>query len=357
MTHERTVAEIDRAQVAAYRAAVQGLERRCAEPVDCAVLDIGALDRPPGRSGRYALYARSAPAPIGPAAVTVHSVRGELRIHRAADLALLIAATRGEDASALDEVAMAMREVVCDDTPRTKAELSGAVTPLVDPRLVLWCDECDANHVPDQLFRYATLHARLRVTTTPPRKKTPRFWYVPFDTDPGPLPDPAAARRELVRRFLRHQGPTTDDQLAAWLGVPPDTARGLLDANDPVPVEVAGRRALVHADDLDALRDAPPPQAVRLLAPGDPLTELTATTVGKLFRRGEAAGDFGLRLCKDDITVMLRPAGEVSTADRDAIEEEAAILAQHLGVPQARVRYDDGSAQPPTAPVRLPSLD
>jgi hypothetical protein len=231
---------IDPDRVVAYRVAVQDLECRRADAVDCAVLDLGVLDRPPGRSARIALHARSVPGPGRPGIVTVHSIRGEMRVHRTADLALYLAALRpDQEAATVDGLAAAMRAVTADGTPRTREELAAAVPA------------CD-----DALFRYATLRAGLRIDTTPPRKKTPRYWYVPLESDPGRLPDPAEARHEVVRRFLRLHGAVTDRDLATWLGVAEPTARELLAAQDVLPVDVAGRPVFVHAGDLDAVRDA-----------------------------------------------------------------------------------------------------
>ena len=330
----------------AYRMAVQDLDRRRADAVDCAVLDLGVLDRPPGRSARAALHARSVPGPGRPGIVTVHSIRGEIRLHRAADLALYLAAVRtDQEPATVDGLAAAMRAVTADGTPRTRDELAAAVPA------------CD-----DTTFRYATSRAGLRIDTTPPRKKTPRYWYVPLESDPGPLPDPAEARHEVVRRFLRLRGAVTDRDLATWLGVPEPTARALLAGQDVIPVDVAGRPVFVHAGDLDAVRDAPPPTATRLLAPHDPLTELAGmprdpSHPGTLLIRGAVAGGIRLKLCKDDITVGVLAHTDLSPADRAAISAEAAIVAEHLGVPAARVRYDDAPVRTAPEPARPATVD
>jgi len=124
------VVRIDPDRVAAYRVAVQDLERRRADPVDCAVLDIGVLDRPPGRSGHGALFARAVPGPSRPGTVTVHSIRGELRVHRTADLALYLAATRGGETAAVDAVAaIAVRCAIGGDAA-TAALLFGGAEPV-----------------------------------------------------------------------------------------------------------------------------------------------------------------------------------------------------------------------------------
>jgi hypothetical protein len=366
---------VSRDQVLAYRAAAQDLEEARADPLDCAVLDTGVRDSPPGRTAAAALCVRSAPRQVGPAAVTVDAVRGEPHVHRAADLGLLRAALRWDDVadldgldqldgvdlgSAVDAVAEAMRAVCADGTPRQKDELRAAVTALLDDRFTPWCVTCRTRHVHNGVFGYATLPAGLRID---PRigKKTPRFWYVPLETDPGPVPDPTAARRELVRRYLHLVGPAGHTDLAGWLGILPAAARRLLDDLDDelVPVTVADWSGVVHAADLDALVDAPPPRQVRLLPSYDPLLdlavrELTVPDVairpdvwpggrrpGVLLVRGEVAGRLSGRVCRDSTTLFVTPFRPLADADRVAITAQAALVAELLGVAESTVRYED----------------
>jgi Winged helix DNA-binding domain len=368
----RHAVRIGRDQAVAYRAHVHDLERCRADPLDCAVVAAGVPDRPPGRSASLALCVRSTPDPAGPVGVTVHSVRGEAHVHRATDIGLYQAAMRWDAAdlagsagrfgaelaeegfdlpTAMAEVAAAMRAVARDGVTRTKAELSEAVTPIVAGPLAPWCAECGARHVHDGLFGYATLQAGLGITVGPRKKRTARFWYLPLGVDPGPLPDPADARRELVRRFLHLCGPATHEHVATWLGVTPAAGRALLRAleDELVAVEVAGWRAVMLADDLDAVRHAAPPRQVRLLPPHDPLTVLAAREVGvpdheTCYRMYQATGFPGwrTRLCKDEITIFVRPSRALTTEERSAIRVQAEILARLVDVPRAHVRYEPG---------------
>ncbi|TMQ89773.1 winged helix DNA-binding domain-containing protein, partial [Actinomadura soli] len=178
---------VSRAQVVAFRYAAHDLDP-AAPGNGGTVLATGLQDYPPGRSATLALRLRtSAPPP----SVLVHSIRGAMHLHHAADLPRLAAALRIEDVrdlppqsigpfgaelaghgiafgSALDEIAAAMRAaVVPDGRSLTKGELSGTVSPEVDRRLTPWCEGCGAAHVHDQLFRHATLQAGLAIEVDP----------------------------------------------------------------------------------------------------------------------------------------------------------------------------------------------
>ncbi len=137
-----------------------------------------------------------------------------------------------------------MAEVMADGVQRGKGDLSTALRATVDARLRPWCPGCGADHVDDALFRLASLPAGLRLT--PNGDGSADFVAGP----PWPAEDPSAARRELVRRFLRYAGPTSRDGLAAWLALSPAAARRWWDLADVVPVEVDGRRLFLHPDDL-----------------------------------------------------------------------------------------------------------
>jgi hypothetical protein len=62
---------------------------------------------------------------------------------------------------------------------------------------------------------------------------------------------------------------------------------------------------------------------------------------GTVLIRGELAGGWRARRCKDEITVFVRPARALTTPDRAAIRAQAAILAELVQVPHAHVRYDN----------------
>lgn len=270
--------QLSRAAVLAYRALAHDLERPAATPADCGVLDVGVQDTPPGATAQRALNVRlaspgEADAAFGKALVLVHSLRGAMHVHWASDLGLLTAALRPDDPAdgdALDEVAAAMAEVMADAEIRTKGELSAQLTRRLPPRLRPWCPGCEVQHVPDGLFRAATLPAGLLLR--PVGNRSARFVRTA-------APEPAAtegARRELLRRFLRRCGPAASRDLAAWVGIMPGAARSwwVLLAGELVEVRVDGERLWMHAEDLAAAREAGIATAVRLLPPYDPLVEV-----------------------------------------------------------------------------------
>ena len=149
----------------------------------------------------------------------------------------------------------------------------------------------------------------------------------------------AAARGELVRRYLRFCGPTDRGGLAAWLGLAPAAARRwwALVEDDLEPVEVEGRRLYMHGDDLAEAREAGRPSGVRLLPPFDPLLELAdrellvpaaadrkvmwraAANPGAVVAAGEVVGAWRRR--KGVVTVT--PFGSLSAARRKEIVKEA----------------------------------
>lgn len=269
---------MSRTAVLAYRALAHDLVHPVATPADCGVLEVGVQDTPAGTTAGQALDVRLAsPNEQNPALsrglVLVHSLRGAMHVHRARDLGLLTAALRPDDAGeadAMDLVAQAMAEVMGGTETRTKGELSTQITALLPPRLRPWCPTCQVDHVPDGLFRMATLPAGLRLRPIGNRSAS-------FFRTAAPEPDaPGRARRELLRRFLRRCGPAVARDLAVWVGIMPPAARswwGLL-AGELVEVRVDGKRLWMHAEDLAAAREASIPMAVRLLPPYDPLAEV-----------------------------------------------------------------------------------
>jgi hypothetical protein len=66
---------------------------------------------------------------------------------------------------------------------------------------------------------------------------------------------------------------------------------------------------------------------------------------GTVLISGELAGCWRARLCKDEITIFVRPSRALTAPERAAIRAQAAILAQLAEVPYAHVRYDKDEAQ------------
>jgi len=131
---------------------------------------------------------------------------------------------------------------------------------------------CGANHVQDLLFRLGTLRAGLRILRG---ESGDQIRFLPPRDELSKPPDPKASRRELVRRFLRLRSRHTR-HARRLAGADPAAGRRIWHTADDelVAVEVEGKRAWAYADDLEALRSAPQTDAIRLLPPYDPITEL-----------------------------------------------------------------------------------
>ena len=70
-----------------------------------------------------------------------------------------------------------------------------------------------------------------------------------------------------MRRYLRHLGPSTPADFAAWAGIAPSHAKALLRTVELVDVG----KAFLLAEDVSAFESPPQARDVRLLGPGDPL--------------------------------------------------------------------------------------
>ncbi|HEU0213076.1 MAG TPA: crosslink repair DNA glycosylase YcaQ family protein [Jiangellaceae bacterium] len=365
---------LTRDQILAFRAAVHELRgRRRGRP---GILGVGIQDNPPGRSARLALALRGRRIPARSSAL-VHSVRGAMHLHHADDLGRYAAAVRPDDGTevsvqsfgpfgpelaadgislgkAIDDVAAAMSTVMADGVPRTKGELSGAVTPLVDQRIAPWCDGCGVHHVYDALFRYATLQAELAIGVESPTL----FRFVRTTIDRGT--DRDDSRVEIVRRYLRLAGPVQPVHLAAWLGLSPSGGRRwwTLVRDELVAVTVERRTCWVNARDLDDLRSSVEPPTVRLLGPYDPVTALgdrellvpdrrrrrdvwkATGNPGVLLVRGDISGLWRQRTSGSRLTVTVQPFGKLTAPERRLVGEDARVVARHQGADDVDTRFE-----------------
>jgi hypothetical protein len=355
--------KLTRSQVLAYRAQINGLETK----KSTAVLETGVQDTPPGTTAHLALDTRGLTA----AGLTlVHSIRGSMHVHRVDDLGLLAAALRlrsadeavrtthgpfftdlspDDLAAAWDALTRAMRSAHKGGKALTKGELSGAVTPAVDARLAPWCDGCGVHHVHDGLFRMATLQAGLRLTPDGsaflPPAKLPRV-------------DPDTARQTLVRRYLTVCGPAGPAHLAQWAGLTPAAAKRwfALLAGELTEVRVEGRPA--WTPDPDAVAAAPAPEAVRLLPPYDPLTELAdrelvapdparrkqiwraVANPGVAIAAGEFVGTWRRKTVRRRTSIQITTFAPPPRALRTALGAAAEDLAAALGAEATDVTFN-----------------
>jgi hypothetical protein len=164
--------------------------------------------------------------------------------------------------------------------------------------------------------------------------------FVRTDQWLGALPDgdPAAARAELGRRYLRCYAPATADDFAEWAGISPAQAQ----------------RSLEPVDEEPPLDRPFPRRGVRLLPPHDPYLgqrprellvpdEAARKTIwrpqgmpGAVLANGEIVASWRQR--KKARRVMLT-VESFAPVDRDAVEGEAIALGDFLGL-EADIAWD-----------------
>ncbi|CAB4908329.1 unannotated protein [freshwater metagenome] len=280
--------EVMDAGAVAFRVAGHGLHERV-DPLR-AVAACGLQEYPPGHA-EVALHARAGEVPddhpVRALLVTVNAMRGAPYVVPRADVAVFTRALVPEEEAglralvgslvakeleaaghgvgeALDLVADAAREGLAGG-PLGRDAFHQALRERLPDGLLPWCRGCGSHHVRPGLWRAL---GPLGVTEMPDRAV---FALAGPGDDPGDV-DLPAARRELVRRFLRAYGPSTHTALASWAGTAPAHARRLFAsvADELTPVRQAGARRWVLTEDLDRLLDPPPATGVRLLHGHDP---------------------------------------------------------------------------------------
>ncbi|HYJ67540.1 MAG TPA: crosslink repair DNA glycosylase YcaQ family protein [Nocardioidaceae bacterium] len=170
---------------------------------------------------------------------------------------------------------------------------------------------------------------------------------------PAPEVDVVEARRELCRRHVRANGPTTPETYAWWAGIAVADAHATWESlrAELIEVDLEDHTTWVMAADEAALRSARPPRGVRLL-PVEELKLLGADRLGLfagptrkavrapadryhphvLLVDGEPAGAWGRRGGR----VSVKLDGPVTPAVREQIEAEALALPIPNATPSVR---------------------
>jgi hypothetical protein len=204
---------------------------------------------------------------------------------------------------------------------------------------------------PNQL-RYAAPTGRVLIRWEGARQ--PTIWTVP-----PPAVDPLDARRELARRYLHVFGPATAQAFAEWAGIRPWRGRLAFDAlvGSLTPVRTPIGEGWILAEDEPMFR-APSgrPAPARLLPSGDAYfllqgadrvllvpdadrrSELWTPRVwpGAVLAEGEVVGTWR----RAGAALTVQPWRRLSSAEREAVEVEAASLPLPDARGRIRVRWD-----------------
>ena len=184
--------------------------------------------------------------------------------------------------------------------------------------------------------------------------------------DPPARADPALARAEITRRYLRCYGPSTRAELAAWLGIGPGDAQPWWASVEDELGEVVleGRSRWLLAADLDALSSPPAASGVRILPPRDPLLQLrdretlvpdkglrrqiwkTVGDPGTVLVDGRLAATWRPRKRGRTLQLSVQPFCPLPAAAREQIEAEAQAVAELRGATTVEVDIARDAGQP-----------
>ncbi|MDT4930456.1 MAG: hypothetical protein QOF92_3323 [Pseudonocardiales bacterium] len=360
---------ISRNQVIAYRVAVQGLHRDAGAIGDLAILDIGVQEAM-GHPAALAFAARlPADVDLGPDAIAVGpshrlalawTLRGAPHVHRRADLNALGAAlwplseadaagrlnetapsVKRAGIAALDQFETAVKEMRAVVTSATaKGAASTAVSKRLPKVMLRDCRACNAKHISDSAMRAAMLGAGLEIEpdTAPPVLLRRKGAKLPS------RPDPKALAR-LAREYVTLLGPATVSEFAGYIGARRADVSEVW-PHDLTEVTVDGRRAWLPADRLDALRDAPEPDLVRLLGPFDPYLQARDRDLivpdkavqktlwpvlgrpGALCVEGEIAGTWRTKSSGRKLTITVEAFGPLPASVWKQVDAEAERIAE-----------------------------
>lgn len=298
---------------------------------------------------------------------------------------------------ALDITLTAMTDDLAAELPAVLAgrqldihELGTELAPRVEPRLsaaqrALWREE--GPHAPGQSQGEAVVHFAVRllalrglVCLAPRTEALAQFVLLrEFLGAELPEADPALARADLLRRYLRCFGPATRADFADWVGVGSRDAEAWwgLCADELVPVDTASGERWLLASDVPALTEAAselasetvseavseaatdPAKGVRLLPPSDPYLRQpdrevivprerhaevwrTVGAPGVALRDGIAVASWRARLRGRRLDVTFTPWGALSRQARDQLADAAERMARLRGAARARVECAPG---------------
>jgi hypothetical protein len=282
--------------------------------------------------------------PDGPL-VSLWSVRGAPHTHRVTRLDFIrdALAPRESDeggaayVAAVEEVAAALRAVVRGPTSKGKA--SREVTDRVSPKLVIWCPRCQADHVPDGLFRAAGRQAQ--IVLGPEQQRATMLYPTPRQRQEKVKHAPLI----LLNAYLRVNGPTSRTLYRDWTGGDAGAVADLWSevADGLVRVQVDSKRYDVPEAVLTQMQQSTKPQGVALVPANDPYLRQVDRTLlvpeakqrhevwrplsgpGALLVDGEVAGTWRYRRTERDLAIVA--FGRLTATQRRKAEQQADLLA------------------------------
>ena len=244
-----------------------------------------------------------------------------------------------------------------EDGPLARGTLSAGLTRRLPAALSRFCRTCGSSHVYESLFRLVGVGGTWVIT-----RSGKQAVYVRSDQWLGAVPsgDRATLRSELLRRYLRCFGPSTPRDFGDWVGVGTAEAQQDWDriADELVEVDIDGRRAWLHADDLSTFGSPPEPAGVRFLPPYDAyLDQRDRLTLvpdkarhrqlwavlgnpGGLLVDGELGGTWRPQKKGRRLTITVAVFSPLASIERREIEAEAALLGPIRGCTSVEVVFD-----------------
>jgi hypothetical protein len=226
-----------------------------------------------------------------------------------------------------------------DERGRRRAEdAAERVRALLEGRRLGHHDLGEGLGVNPNSLKYATTTGTVLIRWEGARQ--PTVWTVP-----RPDIEPFDARVELARRYVHILGPATPVTFAEWAGIGENQGRAAFDAlrAELMPARTPiGERSILATDEAAFRAAAPTPALARLLPSGDTFSLFWGANrellVPDARRRAElwtsrvwpgavlVAGDIVGTWRRDSANLSVQPWRRLTSAEREAVEAEAAGL-------------------------------
>jgi hypothetical protein len=187
----------------------------------------------------------------------------------------------------------------------------------------------------------------------PPRGQEVTFVNAPHWLGGWEQAEPAAARADMARRYLRAFGPATRADFERWAGLLPAQGRPAWSAVEAemAPVQVGGKKLWALAEDAPRIAETEPSDEVRLVPNFDSyllghaersamvpkehsarIYRPAAWVWATVLKGGRAVGVWNSRKADKTFSVEVEEFSPLARADRKAVEEEVEDMAAFLGL-------------------------